>query len=98
MAPPAARRATPASLDRLAKQLNVRLRIVAAPSTGEKVTGSANGRTFVASVPYRGKTLVATSDRPDVAAALSTINGEVLRAGVIAGVRTSRILPLLSVT
>jgi signal transduction histidine kinase/HAMP domain-containing protein len=82
----AARRATPANLDRLAKQLNVRLRIVAAPSTGEKVTGSANGRTFVASVPYRGKTLVATSDRPDVAAALSTINGEVLRAGVIAGV------------
>jgi signal transduction histidine kinase/HAMP domain-containing protein len=82
----AARRATPANLHRLAKQMNVSLRIVAAPSTGVKVTGSSDGRTFVASVPYRGETLVATSIRPDVAAALSTINGEVLRAGVIAGV------------
>jgi signal transduction histidine kinase len=82
----AARRATPANLDRLGRQLNVRLRIVPAPSSGEKVQGSSNGRTFVASVPYHGKTLVATSNRPDVAAALSTINGEVLRAGIIAGV------------
>ena len=82
----AARRATPANLDRLGRQLNVRLRIVPAPSSGEEVRGSSNGRTFVASVPYHGKTLVATSNRPDVAAALSTINGEVLRAGVIAGV------------
>jgi signal transduction histidine kinase/HAMP domain-containing protein len=82
----AARRATPTNLDRLGRQLNVRLRIVATPSAGDKVTGTADGRTFVASVPYRGSTLVATSSRPDVAAALSTINGEVLRAGVIAGV------------
>jgi signal transduction histidine kinase/HAMP domain-containing protein len=82
----AARRATPANLDRLGRQLNVRLQIVPAPSSGEKVQGSSNGRTFVASVPYHGKTLVATSNRPDVAAALSTINGEVLRAGIIAGV------------
>jgi signal transduction histidine kinase/HAMP domain-containing protein len=82
----AARRATPTNLDRLAKQMNVSLGIVAAPSTGDKVTSSGDGRTFVASVPYHGRTLVATSSRPDVAAALSTINGEVLRAGVIAGV------------
>jgi signal transduction histidine kinase len=82
----AARRATPTNLNRLAKQLNVHLQILAAPSAGEKVRGSSDGRTFVASVPYRGETLVATSNRPDVAAALSTINGEVLRAGVIAGV------------
>jgi signal transduction histidine kinase/HAMP domain-containing protein len=79
-------RATPANLPRVAKQLNVRLQIVAARTTSEKVTGSSDGRTFVASVPYRGKTLVVTSSRPDVAAALRTINGEALRAGVIAGV------------
>jgi len=82
----AAVRATPSSLGRLAKQLNVRLRIDPASSTREQVRGTADGRTFVASVPYRGKTLVATSNRPDVAAALRAINGEALRAGVIAGV------------
>ncbi|HEY2541478.1 MAG TPA: ATP-binding protein [Gaiellaceae bacterium] len=82
----AAHRATPSNLARLAKQLNVRLRITSTPAAGEHVTGSSDGRTFVATVPYRGGTLVATSNRPDVAAALSTINGEVLRAGVIAGV------------
>jgi two-component system phosphate regulon sensor histidine kinase PhoR len=82
----AAARATPASLARVGKQLNVRLRIDPAPATGEHVRGSSDGGTFVASVPYHGKTLVATSTRPDVAAALQTINGEALRAGVIAGV------------
>ena len=48
--------------------------------------GTADGRTFVAAVPYRGGALVAISDRPDVAAAIGTIHGEALRAGVIAGV------------
>ena len=82
----AAAHATRATLPRFAKQLNVGLRIEAAAPTGERVNGSSDGGTFVASVPYRGGTLVATSTRPDVAAALSTINGEALRAGVIAGV------------
>jgi signal transduction histidine kinase/HAMP domain-containing protein len=52
----------------------------------ESVRGAADGRTFVAAVPYRGGALVAISDRPDVAAAIGTIHGEALRAGVIAGV------------
>ena len=82
----AATRATPANLRRLGKQLNVRLRIENVLSTREVVTGTADGRTFTASVPFRGATLVATSNRPDVAAAIGTINGEALRAGVIAGV------------
>ena len=82
----AARRATPATLGRVGKQLNVRLRIIPTAAAGETVTGNSDGGTFVASVPYHGKTLVATSERPDVAAALDTINGEALRAGVIAGV------------
>jgi signal transduction histidine kinase/HAMP domain-containing protein len=82
----AAARATPANLSRLGNQLNVRLRIEPAPTDRETVKGSGDGGTFVAAVPFHGKTLVATSDRPDVAAALRTINGEALRAGVIAGV------------
>ena len=82
----AAGRATPATLARVGKQLGVSLRIDPAPAAGDKVKGSSDGRTFVAFVPYRGETLVVTSNRPDVAAALSTINGEALRAGVIAGV------------
>jgi signal transduction histidine kinase/HAMP domain-containing protein len=79
-------RATPSNLARLGNQLNVRLRIDPASTDRETVTGSADGGTFVASVPYHGETLVATSNRPDVAAALRAINGEALRAGVIAGV------------
>ena len=82
----AAGKATPASLGRVGKQLGVGLRIDPVPADGEHVHGSADGGTFVATVPFHGKTLVATSSRPDVAAALRTINGEVLRAGVIAGV------------
>jgi len=82
----AAARATPANLVRLGGQLNVRLRIEHVPADGEHVSGSADGGRFVASVPFHGGTLVATSNRPDVAAALDTINGEALRAGVIAGV------------
>jgi signal transduction histidine kinase len=82
----AAARATPSNLSRLARQLNVKLRIAAAPTDGEHVTGTDDGRTFVATVPYRGESLVATSNRPDVAEAIGTVNGEALRAGVIAGV------------
>ena len=82
----AARKATPANLARVGKQLNVRLRIEHVAADGEHVSGSADGDTFVARVPFHGETLVATSTRPDVAAALDTINGEALRAGVIAGV------------
>ncbi|HEX5246072.1 MAG TPA: ATP-binding protein [Gaiellaceae bacterium] len=81
-----AARATPSSLSRLARQMNVQLRIEAVPTDGEHVTGTADGRTFVATVPYRGETLVATSSRPDVAEAIGTVNGEALRAGIIAGV------------
>jgi signal transduction histidine kinase len=100
----AARDATPANLDRLAKKLNgnVRLRLFGAtaePGPGltrdavqaalagnDFVRGSSDGGTFVAAIPYHGGTLVAISRRPDVAAAIDTVNGESLRAGVIAGV------------
>ena len=96
--------ATPAGLDRLAKQLNVRLRVFRATGAGsaapglerdavatalgdnEFVRGTADGGTFVAAIPYHGGALVAISRRPDVAAAIHTVNGEALRAGVIAGV------------
>ena len=40
----------------------------------------------MAAIPFQGKALIATSRRPDVAAAIDTVNGEALRAGVIAGV------------
>jgi signal transduction histidine kinase len=50
------------------------------------VRGTDDGGTFVAAVPYRGGAVVAISSRPDVAAAIDTVNGEALRAGVIAGV------------
>ncbi len=50
------------------------------------VRGTADGGTFVAAFPYHGGALVAVSRRPDVAAAIDTVNGEALRAGVIAGV------------
>jgi signal transduction histidine kinase/HAMP domain-containing protein len=82
----AAERATPSNLSRLARQLNVKLRIESVRSDGEHVTGTDDGRTFVATVPYPGGTLVATSNRPDVAEAIGTVNGEALRAGIIAGV------------
>jgi signal transduction histidine kinase/HAMP domain-containing protein len=100
----AAKRATPASLDRVASKLNVRLRLfgigeagAAAPglereavraalSGSQFVRGTSDGGTFVAAIPYRGEALVAISQRPDVAAAIDTVNGEALRAGVIAGV------------
>ena len=48
--------------------------------------GTDDGGTFVAAVPYHGEALVAVTKRPDLAAAIDTVNGEALRAGVIAGV------------
>jgi signal transduction histidine kinase len=98
----AAKSATPAGLDRVANKLNVRLRVfkqaAAAKTSVERdavraalagkpfVRGTADGGTYVAAVPYHGRALVAVSRRPDVAAAIDTVNGEALRAGVIAGV------------
>src|SRR2546421_3912174 len=97
----AARTATPENLPRLANQLDVKLRLYRAPNaapplereavraaltSGEYARGSSNGKVFIAAVPLHGMALVAVSVRPDVAAAIGTINGEALRAGVIAGV------------
>jgi signal transduction histidine kinase len=48
--------------------------------------GTADGGTFVAAVPYHGEALVAISRQPATAKAIDTVNGEALRAGVIAGV------------
>jgi len=89
----------PARLQRLSKQLNVQLRVYHAIPAGlvadavraalggrEFAGGTSDGKTFVAAVPLRGEAVVAVSQRPDVAAAIGTVNGEALRAGVIAGV------------
>ena len=64
----------------------VRNAVEAALANGRYVGGTGNGRTFVAAVPYHGGALLAVSNRPDVAAAISTVHGEAFRAGVIAGV------------
>jgi signal transduction histidine kinase/HAMP domain-containing protein len=54
---------------------------------GEKfVKGTTDGGTFVAAIPYHGQVLVAVSRQPQTAEAIDTVNGEALRAGVIAGV------------
>jgi signal transduction histidine kinase len=60
--------------------------VKAALAGQQSVDSNSDGGIFVAAVPYRGKALVAISRRPDVAAAIDTVNGEALRAGVIAGV------------
>jgi signal transduction histidine kinase len=52
----------------------------------EFAQGTSDGGTFIAAIPFHGGALVAISRRPDVAAAIDTVNGEALRAGVIAGV------------
>jgi len=49
-------------------------------------TGDRDGGTYVAAVPYHGGALVAVNRLRDVAEAIDTVNGEALRAGVIAGV------------
>ena len=53
---------------------------------GRFVKGTADGGTFVAAIPYQGRALVAVSRQPGTAEAIDTVNGEALRAGVIAGV------------
>ncbi|MDX6480509.1 MAG: two-component system, OmpR family, phosphate regulon sensor histidine kinase PhoR [Gaiellaceae bacterium] len=60
--------------------------VAAALAGGEFSGGTADGALYVASVPYRGGALVAVVRLPDVAEAIHTVNGEALRAGVIAGV------------
>ncbi len=53
---------------------------------GDFVKGTSDGGSFVAAIPYHGQVLVAISRQPDTAEAIDTVNGEALRAGVIAGV------------
>ncbi len=48
--------------------------------------GTSDGAVYVAGVPYHGAALVEVVRLPDVAEAIHTVNGESLRAGVIAGV------------
>jgi signal transduction histidine kinase/HAMP domain-containing protein len=50
------------------------------------VAGTSNGEIFVAAIPYHGGVLMAISRQPATAEAINTVNGEALRAGVIAGV------------
>ncbi len=91
-----------AQLERLAEEQNVKFRILGTPSAARSplqreavtaalggksfVQGDKDGGVFVAAVPYDGQTLVAVNRLPDVAEAIDTVNGEALRAGVIAGV------------
>jgi len=97
---------TPATLDRVARELqgNVSLKLfaptgspagasalvreaVSDASAGENVVkGTPDGGTFVAAIPYHGQVLVAISPQPATAEAIDTVNGEALRAGIIAGV------------
>jgi signal transduction histidine kinase len=53
---------------------------------GDFVRGEPDGGRFVAAIPYHGQVLVAVSRQPQTAEAIDTVNGEALRAGVIAGV------------
>ena len=97
---------TPATLDRVARELqgNVSLKLfaptgspagasalvrdaVSDASAGDNVVkGASDGGTFVAAIPYHGQVLVAISPQPATAEAIHTVNGEALRAGIIAGV------------
>ena len=97
---------TPATLDRVARELqgNVSLKLFAPTgspagasalvreavgdaSAGENVVkATPDGGTFVAAIPYHGQVLVAISPQPATAEAIDTVNGEALRAGIIAGV------------
>lgn len=69
-----------------AKSQLVQLAVTAALAGNEYSRGTADGATYVAGVPYRGGALVTIAVLPDVAEAIDTVNGEALRAGVIAGV------------
>jgi signal transduction histidine kinase len=64
----------------------VRYAVGTALTGAQFVGGTADGRTYVAAISFQGGALVATSNRPDVGAAIGTVHGEALRAGVIAGV------------
>jgi signal transduction histidine kinase len=97
---------TPATLDRVARELqgNVSLKLFAptgsaagasalvreavsdASARENVVKGTPDGGTFVAAIPYHGQVLVAISPQPATAEAIDTVNGEALRAGIIAGV------------
>ena len=95
-------RLTGRKLERLAQRQNVKFQILGAPpaqasslerqavaaalSGKEFAQGDKDGGMFVAAVPYNGRALVAVNHLPDVAEAIDTVNGEALRAGVIAGV------------
>jgi signal transduction histidine kinase len=64
----------------------VRDAVSAASAGGNFVDGTSDGGMFVAAIPYHGQVLVAISPQPATAEAIDTVNGEALRAGVIAGV------------
>jgi signal transduction histidine kinase len=60
---------------------------VRAALTGhEFAQGTADGGIFIAAIPHHGGALVAVSRQSGVTEAIDTVNGEALRAGVIAGV------------
>jgi len=60
--------------------------VVAALHGHKFAEGDKDGRTYIAAVPYHGAALVTVDRLPDLAEAIDTVNGEALRAGVIAGV------------
>ncbi|HKD93241.1 MAG TPA: ATP-binding protein [Gaiellaceae bacterium] len=62
--------------------------VAAALAGGDFADGTTDGDTFVAAIPYHSgdQVLVAVSHQPGTAEAIDTVNGEALRAGVIAGV------------
>jgi signal transduction histidine kinase/HAMP domain-containing protein len=60
--------------------------VSAALAGDSSVKGTTDGGIFVAAIPYHGQALVAVSRQPQTAEAIDTVNGEALRAGVIAGV------------
>jgi signal transduction histidine kinase/HAMP domain-containing protein len=64
----------------------VRRAVDAAAEGRNFAKGNSDGGTYVAAIPYRGQVLVAISHQSDTAEAIDTVNGEALRAGVIAGV------------
>ncbi len=92
----------PGKLQRFAEQEKITLRVfhtsagsasplehqavVAALGGEEFVQGDKEGGLYVAAVPYHDGALVAVNRLPDLAEAIDTVNGEALRAGVIAGV------------
>jgi signal transduction histidine kinase/HAMP domain-containing protein len=64
----------------------VREAVSSAAAGGNFAKGTSDGGTFVAAIRYHGQVLVAISPQPATAEAIDTVNGEALRAGIIAGV------------